>query len=313
MSDPESGSFIPGPLDELVPGLRAKKERLPALTAHPRVSRIREDDGGDVVVLASFAPCADQRAFHTAFKPIIEASLLSALSQPEAADAPRLKALSLYTFSALPFDPSAALALFGFAPSAVDGRSRRALALLRREAQLVEGLTVDEPILAYRADFAAPTHPLTPGLEARLRAKLAGTVWGAEPGALARTLAQELHALGYSGVEPTRAGIERAEAVLIPDVAGAIRWLDPLCFQALCDLVAVAAHNTWGANVEWAVCEPDPDTGLAPPPLVRVYKHTDRSSGHVPLGEHVLRWCMMPKQAGEDIPTLGAWAEHEFT
>jgi len=313
MSEPEGGSFIPGPLDELVPGLRAKKERLPALTAHPRISRLREDDGGEVIVLASFATSPDQRAFHRAWKPIVEAALLSALSQPEPADAARLNGLSLYTFVPLPFEPDAALALFGFAPSAIDARSRHALALLRRESQLVEGLAVEEPILAFRAHFGAPTHPLGSLLRDRLRNKLSNTVWGAEPGALARTLAQELHGLGYAGVEPTRAGIERAEALLIPEVDGAIRWMDPLCFQALCDLIAVAAHNTWGANVEWAVCEPDPDTSLAPPPLVRVYKHRDRSSGHVPLGEHVLRWCMMPRQAGEDIPTLGAWAEHEFT
>ena len=126
-------------------------------------------------------------------------------------------------------------------------------------------------------------------------------------------LATVLYELGFSGVEPTRAGIERLESILVQDTTDVIRWMDPSCFQALCDLIAVAAHNTWGANVEWAVCEPDADTGLAPPPLVRVYKHRDRSSGHVPLGEHILRWCMMPQRAGEDIPTLGAWAEHEFT
>jgi hypothetical protein len=26
----------------------------------------------------------------------------------------------------------------------------------------------------------------------------------------------------------------------------------------------------------------------------------------------VLRWCVMPMRAGEEIPSLGAWAEHEF-
>jgi hypothetical protein len=62
--------------------------------------------------------------------------------------------------------------------------------------------------------------------------------------------------------------------------------------------------------VEWGVSEIDPDTGVAPPPLLRV--HRDGDAFHVPVGEHVLRWCVMPARVGEDIPSLGAWAEHEF-
>lgn len=312
MVDHEGGSFVPGPLDELVPGLRVRKERLPALVAHPRVSRVTDDHGRDVIVLASFASIDNPRALHKAFQPIVEAALLSELSQPQASDARPLSALDLYTFAPFTFEPDAALALFGFARRSIDGSSRKALALLRREAQLLDSAVSEEPVLSFRAEFSPPA-ALAVTAASRLRSQQQSAPWGAEPGALARRLASVLHELGFAGVEPTRAGIEKLESLLIQDTPHAIRWIDPLCFQALCDLIAVAAHNTWGANVEWAVCEPDPDDGLAPPPLVRVYKHRDRSSGHVPLGEHVLRWGVMPRQVGEDIPTLGAWAEHEFT
>jgi hypothetical protein len=58
------------------------------------------------------------------------------------------------------------------------------------------------------------------------------------------------------------------------------------------------------------VCEPDPETGLSPPPVLRVQRAGD--TFHVPLAEHVLRWCVMPVRPDEGVPTLGAWAEHEF-
>ncbi|HEX5659511.1 MAG TPA: hypothetical protein VFX59_20085, partial [Polyangiales bacterium] len=74
---------------------------------------------------------------------------------------------------------------------------------------------------------------------------------------------------------------------------------------------AVAATVTFARPVQWGVCEPDPDTQLAPPPVLLVER--DGEAFHVPLGEHVLRWCVMPTVLGEEIPTLGAWAEHEFT
>ncbi len=313
MGDEQGGSFIPGPLDELVPGLRVRAERLPALVAHPRVSRVTDDENREVIVLASFATIDSARALHQAWKPIIEAALLSVLSQPQGPETTGPHALDLYTFAPFSFDPAPAFLLFGFTPLAIDGDARRALALLRREALLLDGAVSDEPWCRFRATLAQPVSELVVQASARLRAEAKSTPWGTEPGALARRLAVILNELGCSGVEPTRAGIERLESVLVQDTPHVIRWIDPLCFQALCDLVAVAAHNTWGANVEWAVCEPDADTRLAPPPLIRVYKHRDRSSGHVPLGEHILRWCMMPRRAGEDIPTLGAWAEHEFT
>jgi hypothetical protein len=134
-------------------------------------------------------------------------------------------------------------------------------------------------------------------------------VFGEEPGRLARALAEALRE--HAHIEPTRAGIEAVESALVQQDPFVVRFMPPLAFQGLCDLIAVAAHSTWGREVEWGVCEPDPDTGLAPPPVLRVTR--DGESFHVPLGEHVLRWCVMPLSPGESVPTLGAWAEHEFT
>ena len=307
-------SFIPGPLDELVPGLRKRAEKYPALPVHPRVVYARAPNGERNIVLASFAPAAGARALHAALKRLIEGVLLATVSRPKgelAEDERAPSALELYTFVAHPFDVTPALSPFALREAALDQPSAHAAsALLRREAQLVEGLLVAEPQRLHRAPIREGSHPLAAALERALREHGPDAPWGSQPGALARVCADQLAQLGHAGVAPTRAGIERLEEVVVQLTPGAIRWMEPLSFQALCDLIAVTATVQYGRDVEWAVCDPDEETKLAPPPLIRVAGRGE--SFHVPLGEHVLRWCMMPRAEAEAIPTLGAWAEHEF-
>jgi hypothetical protein len=308
-------SYVPGPLDDLVPGLRQKTERLPALPVHPRVVHARAPGGERTIVVASFAAPASVRAFHAALKPLVEAALLAELSRPAGElveDDSQLAGLELYTFVESPPALIHALTPFALEPASLDHPSSRSpLALLRHEAQRVDPAPRDEASARYRAPFTRSVHPLAAPLARKLRESAPKDPWGVRPGVLARLCADQLDALGYPGVEPTRAGIERLEAVVVAQQHGALRWMEPLLFQALCDLVAVAATVTFGRPVQWGVCELDPDTQLAPPPLLLVER--DGDSFHVPLGEHVLRWCVMPTALGEDIPSLGAWAEHEFT
>lgn len=314
IGDDETQGFMPGPLDDLVPGLRRKSERWPALPVHPRILEAARDDGSHALAMASFAPAVNLKLFHTALKPLVEAALLSELSRPveeQRERTSRLRALELYSFAKQPFDPAPALATFGLSAAPLEGAEvRRTLALLRRECQLVDGLPSDEPSARYVATLSASEHPMTQALADALRAQ-AGGAFGVEPGALARELCAWLDAHGYGGVGPTRAGIERLEGLISHSRPFVIRWIDPIVFQALCDLIAVSALTTWKQEVEWGVCEADPETLVTPPPVIRVTK--ERDTFHVPLGEHVLRWCVMPTRVGEDIPSLGSWAEHEFT
>jgi hypothetical protein len=311
----DSDSYLPGPLDDLVPGLRQKTERLPALPVHPRVVHARAQGGDRTIVLASFAAPASLRAFHAGLKPLIEAALLAELSRPASElveDDSRLSGLELYTFTGASFALLPALTPFALEPASLDHpNAHLALALLRHEARRVDPAPPDEASARYVAPLARSAHPLAAPLARKLRDAAPKEAWGVSPGVLARMCADQLAALGYAGVEPTRAGIERLEAVIVPAAHGTLRWVEPLLFQALCDLVAVAATVTFGRPVQWGVCEPDPDSQLSPPPVLLVER--DGESFHVPLGEHVLRWCVMPSALGEQIPTLGAWAEHEFT
>ncbi|MDB4974020.1 MAG: hypothetical protein JWN48_2361 [Myxococcaceae bacterium] len=311
----DSDSYVPGPLDQFVPGLRRKAERWPALPVHPRVVHARAPGGDRTIVLASFAEPVSVKAFHAALKPLIEAALLAELSRPGSElveDGSELVALELYMFHAPAVDVAPMLTLFGFRPASLDEPSAHgALALLRREAQLVEGAVPEEAVSRYQAVFARSSHPLYARLVRSMRELAPRDAWGTKPGALARACADQLTSFGYIPIEPTREGIERLEAVIVPADAGVVRWLDPLLYQALCDLVAVAATVTFGRAVQWGVCEPDEETTLSPPPVLLAER--DGDTFHVPLGEHVLGWCVMPRFESETIPTLGAWAEHEFS
>jgi hypothetical protein len=303
-----------GPLDQLFPGLRTKAERVPALPVHPRVVHARGADGHYGIVLASFASAASARALHAALKPLVEAALLSDLCRPlsELAEDPgRPRSLELYEFAQHPFTTRPVYESFALAAEPLsDPSALLALSLLRREAQLVDGAPEDEPRGRFVAPVVHSAHPLAAPLEAHLRAHGPRDAWGREPGLLARLAADFLGARGHAGVEPSRTGIETLEAVLVHATPFALRAIGGASFQALCDLVAVYAASHDDLDVEWGVCEPDEGEVLVPPPVLRLTRADE--TWHVPLGEHLLRWCIMPAQPGESIPSLGAWAEHEF-
>jgi hypothetical protein len=310
--------YLPGPLDELVPGLRKKQERLPALPVHPRIVRPSLSDGTHGVVLLSFAQAQSLRAFHAALKPMVEAALLSELCAPRSSmteSYTRLSELTLLMFEAQPFDAAAALAPFALERVKLElPDSAQILALARREARTLADQAQplpDEPVSAYRVRAYPARDPLSARLHEALRLYGPEGAFGREPGRLARTAADWLATqASFDGVAPTRAGIERLESLVLAGSPGTLRWLEPLVFQALCDLVAVYAAAQPHLRVEWGVSEPDAE-GITPPPVLRVTR--DDETFHVPLGEHILRWCVMPVRVGEEVPSLGAWAEHEFS
>jgi hypothetical protein len=88
-----------------------------------------------------------------------------------------------------------------------------------------------------------------------------------------------------------------------------VRLLPPLVFQALCDAVAVVAARALGKPIQWAESAPEED-GFVPPPLVRA----KLSEGwvHVPVGLHLLRWCVMPLRRNERPESIVEWTVFQF-
>jgi hypothetical protein len=241
------------------------------------------------------------RALHQRTARLLEASLLAALSTPPD-DAERLdrtpRSLHLFCYPPIAGDLERALAAFGLKPAPDEGDGWAAVHL------------------ALAAGRAPATRWWVPFLHGVLGAVKASQLdrelrevtverWGELPGLPGQRLCQALQpALGPLG--PDLASLDRIEGALITRQTGAIRWLPPLVFQALCDLVGAIAASELGAAAEWSVAEAEPGEPV-PPPMLRV-----RGTVHVPIGLHLVRWWVMPLAEREDVPPLSTWCRSQF-
>ena len=69
--------------------------------------------------------------------------------------------------------------------------------------------------------------------------------------------------------------------LLVPQQAGAIRWLPPMLFQALCDFIGLLGQTLFDRHIAWALCEPDGD--FCTPPLLRLALASGKHI-HIPIG-----------------------------
>ena len=308
-----------GPLDELRPGLRAPAPTLPKAALHPRILELPEDGpvpGRDVaLVTAMWEDPGGAEALHREVKRLVETALLVALSRPAtqlAMGDPLPTRVLLFAFAPPPADTDRALAPFGLTPQSPDPkRWRDALAALRGEASRMGREPPDAPHAVYEARITLPDERADAilELEARMRELTGDELFGAAPGNPARRLAALLEKMSETSVDPDPQGLHRAETALGQATEETIRWIPPLLFQALCDFVGVVASRTHRRKVQWALAEPDEDD-LAPPPLLRA--ELDDGWVHVPIGLHLLRWCVMPLRQGEDAAPLADWVADQF-
>lgn len=297
--EPETGPD--GPLGELLAGLPTEPA-VAASAVHPRVLALPEA-AGRALVLACFADPGGARALHAALRTRIEAALLAELSAPaDGGELPEPVALRLVVFPEID-GLDGAVRAFGLAPGDAS-RFREALSHLRGEAQANDLEAPDSPASLLEVGVARDARLLD--LDRGLRERTGGERWGEEPGRPWRRLA----ALIGEDDRPTLDGLRRVEAALVARRTGELRWLPPLVFQALADLVAAAAAVDVGAPIEWAVCEPG-DDGLAPPPLVRA--RTRRGIVHLPLGLTLLRWWVMPLSPGERVDSIADWLGEQLS
>ncbi|MCA9574287.1 MAG: hypothetical protein KC668_02590 [Myxococcales bacterium] len=318
--DPQPATAPEGTLQELFPALSRPTPRLPLEPLHARVLEVSEPDGRGLVLTCWRSP-GGAASLHAGLRPRVEAALLAELSRPASELrelTQELCSLRLTVFDDIGGDVPAALRAFGLAPVSLDdvraGQGwRDALAHLRGEAQQHGHEVPDEPLSAYQADIRLPEGEAgqrAAALESALRERLGDAVFGERPGALYAHLAKLApEHLGLPAPEPTCDSLAALEHALVSLRPGPIRYIAPATFQALCDFVAVIAAREFNRRVEWAPSEPD-ELGLTPPPLVRAY--LDDAWVHIPLGLHLLRWCIMPLQPGEVVPPLSDWVLDQF-
>jgi hypothetical protein len=304
-----------GPLGELFPSLRAPVEELPRAPLHPRVL-LSEEPEGKALVLVCWEDPGGVEHLHAALRQRIEAALLAELCRPPAElreDGRRPRALRLLSFAPLAGDVEPALRPFALTPAALgDAALALSLAHVRGEAPRAQREAPEAAEAVWEARIAPP-----PGergatldrLEDALLSRLGDQVWGERPGAFYAALADAASALGLPEIPPTSEGLDALEGLAIQYTPGVIRAIPPLVFQALCDTVGVVASREFGHRVEWAPSEPD-ESGAAPPPLLRV--SMPDGYVHIPLGLHLLRWCVMPVRAGEVVPAVSEWVLDQF-
>jgi hypothetical protein len=309
-----------GSTDDEAPGglfddLLRPAEPVPYQPVHTRVLTVPDPEGATIALAVWEAP-GSAPALHQALRTRLEAALLATLSRP-ATDHREDDAwawLRLAAFDRIPSDHLPALAPFALreVSDLHGGGWRRTLAHVRHEKSTVERELPEDPVTAFQAPIALPAGPPGERLrawEAALAAETGEELWGEQPGAPFRRLAQLMESAGLGRPNADPAGLHALEAAIVQREAGVIRWIPPLVFQALCDAVAVVASVHHGAPVQWACCEPGPDD-LASPPLLRAAR--DGSHVHIPVGLALLRWCIMPLKEGESPDTLAAWVADQF-
>ncbi|MEO0323680.1 MAG: hypothetical protein AAF447_12040 [Myxococcota bacterium] len=300
---------------ELPEGLKKPAPPVPRRAVHPRVMELPVPGNAaqpfDLALVLWDDPGGPEKT-HGALRPLVEAALLVELSRPAAtlpAAAVSPASLRFFAYADVP-QLDEAVAAFGLRRDAAPSLGEAALRALRGEASASGREPPEAPVATFTAPAALPAKPQVAALETRLRGNLGEAVFGAPPGGLFAKLNEALEAEGEAPLPPVAASLDTLEAMLAGRPPGPLRWMPPLFFQALADAIGVIAVQEFGQKVQWAECQPD-DEGVAPPPLVRS-RGEGGSWEHVPLGLHLLRWCVMPLQAGERIPPLSEWMLDQF-
>lgn len=295
----------------------AQAPELPQTPVHPRVLELADGDGIAFVYVVWESPGA--AALHKTLRNIIEASLLAELSRPpaelrEAGPRP-LHSLRLISFAPLPAEALRAFGLRLGEPNGTDAVFwRDAMAHIRGEAQLAGRPTPEAPVAVYTTPVRALPQSVL-AIENDLLGRLGDEVFGARPGAFFAALNAAFEGAGLNALSPKSKSLDSLEdrlAELRPPTEanmGPLRWIPPLAFQAFCDALAVVGSQEYRRTIQWAPGEPGED-GLAPEPLVRMKE--GEGWVHLPLGQHLLQWLLMPLGRGEVVPPLSEWALDQF-
>lgn len=303
------------PLDALLPGLGAAQKGVERRPLHPRVLEV-EVEGEREWVFAGWQDPGGARMFHQHLRKLVEATFLHELSQPPSSGADmlgrRYARLRLMMFCDVEGLEQAVQA-FGFRTRPWDeARHGASVGVLRDEAETVHGSLPSVPWSVWEAPIRHPQGRLGEQLlelQAMMSERMGDDVWGATPGGPSRLLSIYLRETFGEEIQPDLEGLDRMEFLLVQRETGCIRWIPPLLFQALADFVGVVLHTHFKCGVSWAVSEQE-DDGMIPPPLFRITRGPQQT--HLPIALHLLRWCMMPIQEGEEVPPLSAWLRDEF-
>jgi hypothetical protein len=279
-----------------------------AQPVHPRVLEVGLEDHQEWALACWFDPGPDE--LEAQLRRLLEVTLLAELSQRPSLDLleRNFQAIQLLVFEELGADSREVLQDMGFeATSYTPDNYVERMSAWRDEAKEA-GLEIpSSPKSVFSAPIRRPDASIADRLEqiqSQMVDKLDGEVFGETPGGPSKLMASYFRQHFNAEVTPDRKGLQSFELFLVQERSSVFRWIPPVLFQSLCDFVGVMLQAERGLNVQWGMSTPKM-TGLAPPPAFRV--PVDGGFRQIPVGEQMVRWCVMPQAAiGEagDAPTL---------
>jgi hypothetical protein len=274
-----------------------------AQPVHPRVLEVGLEDHQEWALACWFDPGPDK--LDAQLRRLLEVTFLAEFSQRPSLDLVdrNFEAVQLLVFDELGAESRDRLEALGFeSASYVPDNYVERMSAWREEAK-DEGLEIPStPKSVFNAPISRPDPSISSKLEQIQRQmvdKLDGEVFGETPGGPSKLMASFFRQHFNVTITPDRKGLHSFELFLVQETPRTLRWMPPVLFQSLCDFVGVMLQAEHGLTVQWGMSTPD-STGFAPPPVFRV--PTDGGYRQIPVGEEVIRWCVMPRS--DDAPTL---------
>lgn len=295
------------PLDSMLPELRAPSRRssepIEARPIHLRLLEVRLEESREWALACWEDPGAESLARD--LNRFIRAVLLRELTRPFSQVQPdrEFSALRLFVFTPLSPASVAALKSLHLKPALfVPDEYQERMAALRGEGAAAKVAVGERPELVFSLDISrhepAIDHKLAQA-QCQMLAKIGEEKWGETPGGPSRLMAIILKKHFGARITPSRDGLHALELFLTQQAPGALRWMQPALFLALCDFIGVILHSVYHLNVQWALCEPNPQ-GVTPPPALGVRQKSGFKT--LPIASLLVDWCVMPR--AEDSPAL---------
>ncbi len=138
--------------------------------------------------------------------------------------------------------------------------------------------------------------------------RLGDQIWGQRPGMPSKILATLIQGTLGAHISPDLEGLSTLEMLLVQRDAVGIRWMAPMLFQALCDLMGVVLQAKFRLQVEWGLCEVD-GHGQAAPALLRVTRPEAGAKPRLlPIGQVLMQHTLTPRDTPHE-PMLAAWLQ----
>lgn len=242
---------------------------------------------------------------------LIEATLLLELSRPPGwggAAERSLRGFHLFAFAEIDGDCAEVLARYGFTRVTWDEHVYgNRLHAWKNEGRALGASVPGAPRSLWWSEFASPNAELqrkVRRVHEELAERLGARIWGERPGAPSHTMASLLERHFQLSCKPDLETLHSLDMLLIERQTDAIRWLEPMVFQGLCDFVGVLLMALRRREVKWGACESDRQGGHLPPLL----RYTGKKGPvDVAIGRELLRVAIMPIAREEDAPLLRDW------